>query len=116
MKKTIKGSIDINAPKEKIGDVLVEVFKTNVTDRDHATMILDQIHKTFHDYTANFDLDDCDRILRVKCTTEPIQSYHIIGILRSFGCKAEVLPDDDQPFCEMALIDHRDYLLYEDKV
>lgn len=95
---------------------MVEVFKTNVTDRDHANMILDQIHNTFHDYAANFDLDDCDRILRVKCTRGSIQFYHIIAILRSFGCKAEVLPDDDQPFGETALTDHRAYLLYEDKV
>jgi len=45
--------------------MMIEVFKTNVKHADHAKILVDQIHTTFADYTANFDLEDCDRILRV---------------------------------------------------
>lgn len=76
---------------------MVEVFKTNVKDWDHANMLLDQIHKTFGDYKANFDLEDCDKILRVKCATGLIESSLLINLLKDFGFNAEVLPDDDQP-------------------
>jgi hypothetical protein len=73
---------------------MIEVFKTNVTDQEHATMLVDRIHKTFTGYKANFDLDDCDNILRVKCSTGYIQSSHLIDLLRNFGFSAEVLPDE----------------------
>jgi hypothetical protein len=74
--------------------MMVEVFKTDVKDRDHADMLVDEIHKTFCDYTANFDLDDCDRILRVKSTAGNIQASSLIGLLNDCGFHAEVLPDD----------------------
>ena len=45
---------------------MVEVFKTNVKDPHHAAMLIDCIHKSFDGYNANFDLEDCDKILRVK--------------------------------------------------
>ena len=72
---------------------MVEVFKTNVTDQDHANRLIDQIHYTYQEYKANFDLEDCDRILRVKCTTETIQPSLLIGLLMDSGFRAEVLPD-----------------------
>lgn len=75
----------------------VEVFKTNVRNRDQANMLMDQIHKTFVDYNANFDLEDCDNILRVTCTTGFIHTSFLINILDELGCQAEVLPDDSPP-------------------
>jgi hypothetical protein len=76
---------------------MVEVFKTNVKDLDHAKMLIDQIHKNFIDYKANFDLQDCDNILRVEYTSGMVQASHLIDLLKDFGFKAEVLPDDDPP-------------------
>jgi hypothetical protein len=73
---------------------MVEVFKTNVRDQMHANRVLDQIHRTFSAYRANFDLEDCDRILRVKCTNGPIKVALLIYLLRKLGCHAEILPDD----------------------
>ncbi|HTE32037.1 MAG TPA: hypothetical protein VK666_16765 [Chryseolinea sp.] len=72
---------------------MVEVFKTNVTNRDHANRLIDQIHHAFREYKANFDLDDCDRILRVKSVTGRIQASHLIDLLSNSGFRAEVLPD-----------------------
>ncbi len=37
---------------------MVEVFKTDVTSQVHADMLVQQIHRNFSAYTANFDLDD----------------------------------------------------------
>jgi hypothetical protein len=79
---------------------MVEVFKTNVRNRDQAGMLIDQIHKSFAEYRANFDLEDCDKILRVKCTTGLIQSSVLINLLKEFGFDAEVLPDEPSLFEE----------------
>ena len=73
---------------------MVEVFKTNVIDSDHASMLINRIQTTFLDYKANFDLDDCDRILRVRCETGAIHSVLVIEFLKPFKCFAEVLPDE----------------------
>lgn len=75
---------------------MVEVFKTNVNQRDHANMLIDLIHKTFIDYKANFDLWDCDKILRVECRTGFVIPAPLIDLLKEFGFQAEVLPGDDQ--------------------
>ncbi|MGV3585835.1 MAG: hypothetical protein ACO1OF_02435 [Adhaeribacter sp.] len=73
---------------------MVEVFKTNVENPGQAHMLLDQIHRHFRNYKANFDLDDCDKILRVKSDSEFIQPAALINLLQDLGFKAEVLPDE----------------------
>jgi hypothetical protein len=73
---------------------MVEVFKTNVIEHHHANMLVDQIHQNFIDYKANFDLQDCDNILRVKSSTGSIQPSLLINLLKDFGFDAEMLPDD----------------------
>ncbi len=72
---------------------MVEVFKTDVNQRTHANMLVEQIHKTFSGYKANFDLEDCDRILRVKSYNGVVESSLLIELMRSLGFRAEVLPD-----------------------
>jgi hypothetical protein len=76
---------------------MVEVFKTDVTNQDHANRLVDQIHHAYREYKANFDLEDCDRILRVKCMTSPVQASLLIDLLRDSGFRAEVLPDEIFP-------------------
>lgn len=73
---------------------MVEVFKTDVKHADHARMLLDQIHNAFSDYVANFDLDDCDKILRVESHKGAVEASHVVDIIRTMGFSAEVLPDD----------------------
>ena len=73
---------------------MVEVFKTNVEDQTQAKILVDQIHDTFSNYKANFDLDDCDNILRVASNQEFICATCLINLLQNFGFYAEVLPDD----------------------
>jgi hypothetical protein len=75
---------------------MIEVFKTNVKETNRAKRLINLIHRSFAGYTANFDLDDCDNILRVKCETGTIHSSLLIHFLKNFGCEAQILPDDDQ--------------------
>ena len=73
---------------------MVEIFRTNVKDPDHAKMLVDQIHAMFRTYTANFDLEDCDKILRVVSSDRFIQTSLLMDLLNNHGFHAEVLPDD----------------------
>ena len=74
---------------------MVEVFKTDVRSRDYAKWLINRIHATFKDYQVNFDLEDCDHILRVKSGGSIIRSSCVIGLLLSLGCRAEVLEEID---------------------
>jgi hypothetical protein len=71
---------------------MVEVFKTNVTDSRQAQLLVDAIQASFANCTANFDLDDCDRILRVVSKSF-VQQSAVIALLYGHGFHAEVLPD-----------------------
>ena len=73
----------------------VEVFKTNVTDPERAKWLVDQIEGNFTNCKVNFDLDDCDRILRVVFEGK-MQCNLLIDLLNNAGCIAEVLPDTFQ--------------------
>ena len=77
---------------------MIEVFKTNVKDQDVADKLTDHIHRNFIGYKANFDLQDCDHILRVKSVTGSIESTHIIYLLNEYGCTAEILQDEINQF------------------
>ena len=72
---------------------MVEVFKTNVTKLEQAELLLLQIHENFKDYRANFDLEDCDSILRIECCLAEVCAETIITLLKNAGYCAEVLPD-----------------------
>ena len=78
----------------KSWNFMVEVFKTNVKYQEEADGIVDQIRQSFEDYDANFDLEDCDKILRVCSATKKIDSKLIIKLVQSAGFTAEILDDD----------------------
>ncbi len=72
---------------------MIEVFKTNVENQSDADRLVSEINSHFTGHEANFDLDDCDKILRVKCQEEMAEVASVIHLLRRFGFYAEVLPD-----------------------
>ncbi|HEV8506042.1 MAG TPA: hypothetical protein VGQ53_11600 [Chitinophagaceae bacterium] len=45
---------------------MIEVFKTNVEETVQAKKIVDLLLEHFPDNKINFDLHDCDKILRVE--------------------------------------------------
>jgi hypothetical protein len=45
---------------------MVEVFKTNVRSIRKAKLIIQKLAEEFPAHNINFDLNDCDKILRVQ--------------------------------------------------
>jgi tRNA G26 N,N-dimethylase Trm1 len=68
---------------------MVEVFKTNVEQVEHSEMLIDQIINEIPNSQINFDLEDCDKILRIEA--ERISNETIISLLNQNGFHAEVL-------------------------
>lgn len=73
---------------------MVEVFKTDVSGLSSARCILDALHADQLLYVANFDLEDRDRVLRVKCLVGEVDAAWIIALLHQHGFAAEILPDE----------------------
>ncbi len=46
--------------------MIVEIFKTNVQKESDRDYVITVIQSQFPDYKINFDLEDCDKILRVE--------------------------------------------------
>lgn len=76
---------------------MVEVFKTDVCDPRYAELLVQEIHSLFPGYTASFDLDDCDRILRVISSGGHVDAVQIIRLVERFGFSAQVLDDEVAP-------------------
>jgi len=74
---------------------MVEVFKTNVEDQHVSESLIALIHNSFDGYKANFDLMDCDNILRIQTTNgSPVEPHLFIKLLNDHGFEASVLPDE----------------------
>jgi hypothetical protein len=72
---------------------MIEVFSTNISCPEKAGSLIEEIHQTFIGYKANFDLSDCDKILRVVYGTQQFEVFHFKNWLTTKGCIAEILPD-----------------------
>jgi hypothetical protein len=68
---------------------MIEVFKTNVQEIDQSNMIVRKLLEHFPNSIINFDLEDCDKILRIHAAS--ISNHQIIEILNSYGYHCEVL-------------------------
>jgi hypothetical protein len=66
---------------------MVEVFKTNIQDKDTAGKIREDLRRHFPGYKINFDLDDCDNILRVESELVVPRAVADIMIRNGFECK-----------------------------
>lgn len=69
---------------------MVTVFKTDVQSSETASFILNRLISEYPDFRINFDLEDCDNILRVE--GQNIQINNIISSLQSLGHACEELP------------------------
>jgi len=68
---------------------MIEIFKTNVENKRQAKSLLALLNQHFPSAEINFDLDDCDSILRVKA--EDFCLLIIIKILANEGFECQVL-------------------------
>lgn len=68
---------------------MVEVFKTNIAEGQQHEHILTVLTERFPGFTINFDLEDCDRILRVEA--KKLNPSQIVECLQHNGYWCEVL-------------------------
>lgn len=73
---------------------MVEVYKTNITKQKKAKQIIEKLQQKFSDYKINFDLEDCDNILRVESTTGQIDHEVLVQIISNDGFYIEPLKDE----------------------
>ncbi|GAA4102376.1 hypothetical protein [Mucilaginibacter panaciglaebae] len=69
--------------------MVVEVFKTNVNEIEISERLIRQVLDHFPRSRVNFDMEDCDRILRVEA--DAVSPEKIIEILAANGYFCEAL-------------------------
>ncbi len=70
---------------------MVEVFKTNVREKDQAQRLMLILVQEFPFSKINFDLEDCDRILRMEA--EWIAQDRVIEVLEGYGYRCSLLEE-----------------------
>ncbi|MCX2681569.1 hypothetical protein OOZ15_16565 [Galbibacter sp. EGI 63066] len=68
---------------------MVEIFKTDINREDIAQQVIAMLNAYFPKSDINFDLEDCDRILRIE--TETIAVNTVERILKDSGFYCKVL-------------------------
>ncbi len=68
---------------------MVAVFKTNVTEESQGQPVLAVLQQRFPSFKINFDLEDCDKILRVEAPK--MNPSQIIEVLHAEGYRCEIL-------------------------
>ena len=68
---------------------MVEVFKTNVEEPKASEQIIQVLLEQFPSHKVNFDLEDCDKILRVHGQYVPVKK--VIELVKEKGYECEIL-------------------------
>ena len=68
---------------------MVEAFKTNVQKKTQSRMLLCILSEAFPSFKINFDLSDCDKVLRVE--GDDIEAWRIMTLVTEHGFKCEIL-------------------------
>ena len=68
---------------------MVEVFRTNIDCETVANEIMKDLCQLFPNYKVNFDLEYCDRIMRIE--GKKISVSKVISVLRELSFYCEVL-------------------------
>jgi len=68
---------------------MVEVFKTNVQKKAQSKTMLCILYEAFPSFKINFDLSDCDKVLRVE--GDNIEALRIMILVKEYGFHCEIL-------------------------
>ncbi len=68
---------------------MIEVFKTNISEEKIATSIQNELLSYFPEFVINFDLEDCDRVLRIENCR--VHALEVIQILKQNGFECQLL-------------------------
>lgn len=69
---------------------IVEIFKTNVNNQQLATKIVADLKQLYPEYRINFDLEDCDNILRIEGCNK-IDTFKIMDYSKNYGILIEII-------------------------
>ena len=69
---------------------MIEIFKTNVQLQRDALLIVTNLEKKLSNTKINFDMEDCDKILRIEGTSKSKNKF-IISYLHQLGYNCEIL-------------------------
>jgi len=67
---------------------MVEVFKTNVQKKAQSKMLLSVLSEAFPSVKINFDLSDCDKVLRAE--GDHIEALPIMILVKEYGFSCEI--------------------------
>ena len=68
---------------------MVEVFKTNVQKKAQSKMLLYILSEAFPSFKINFDLSDCDKVLRVE--GDNMEALRIMILVKENGFTCEII-------------------------
>ena len=71
--------------------ITVEVFKTNVSKIKEAERVAKMLADVLPAGKISFDLEDCDRILRIEAVNGQINCQQVITLVQKNGFACEVL-------------------------
>ncbi|MEQ8523908.1 hypothetical protein [Gracilimonas sp.] len=69
----------------------IKVYKTDVVNRELAIEVLRKIREELPESDSSFDLDDCDKVLRIE-SHKDVKEVLIKEIIENCGHQMEVLP------------------------
>jgi hypothetical protein len=72
--------------------IRVTVFKTNVSQMADALTVIELLTQQLPQCRINFDLDDCDRILRIESTGIEVNHGQVCQQLITLGYTCALLP------------------------
>ncbi len=68
---------------------MVEAFKANVHKKTQSKMLLCILSEAFPSFKINFDLSDCDRVLKVE--GDSMEAFRIMILVKEYGFTCEML-------------------------
>ena len=70
---------------------MAEIFKTNISDKEEVDKVIRLFQSSWQHLQVSFDLDDCDRILRVESKGEPIDPQKLVEFLALHRLEVELI-------------------------
>jgi len=68
---------------------MVEAFKTNAQKKAQSKMLLCILSEAFPSFKINFDLSDCDKVLRVE--GDNMEALRTMILVKEYGFTCEIL-------------------------
>jgi hypothetical protein len=65
----------------------IEVYKTDVKTKEEASHIVATLRFVISDCIMNFDLEDCDRILRIETSRDVTEMVYDVFNKQGFFCQ-----------------------------